>query len=56
MAPQRLVAVAATTSWKPAAPRVGFLGPPPRLLQSRLLNVISEAVALAADLSMRQGS
>ena len=34
----------------------GVLVPPPRLLQSRLLDVISEAVALAADLSMRRGS
>ena len=55
MTPQRLVEVAATTSWKPAAPR-GVLGLPPRLLQSRLLDVISEAVALTADLSMRRGS
>ena len=55
MTPQRLVEVAATTSWKPAVPR-GVLDPPPRLLQSRLLDVISEAVALTADLSMRRGS
>ena len=34
----------------------GVLRRPPRLLQSRLLDVISEAVALAADLSMRRGS
>ena len=33
----------------------GF-GVPLRLLQSRLLDVISEAVALTADLSMRRGS
>ena len=49
MAPQRLVEVAATTSWKPAAPR-GVLGPPRRLLKSRLLDAISEAVALTVDL------